>query len=127
MLSNAVVAVVDDDLYVRRSLARLLHFAGYEVRTYPSGQELLDAGLAEGTACLVIDIHLGSMNGFDLNDQLRSAGARQPVIFITAHDDDATRERAHRVDSSTYLRKPFEANAILDAVGAAVSAASGPH
>jgi DNA-binding response OmpR family regulator len=56
------------------------------------------------------------MNGFELDERLRAAGCLSPVIFITAHDDEATRDRARRLHPQAYLRKPFAAEALLSAV-----------
>jgi len=111
---NPSIIVVDDDHAVRRALSRLLHSAGYSVLEFGSAQELLESGAAAD--CFVLDIHLGTMNGFELDDRLREAGSHAPVIFITAHDDEATRERARRCRPQAYLRKPFAADALLAAI-----------
>jgi FixJ family two-component response regulator len=121
MEERVVITLVDDDLSVRRALSRLLQSAGYEVLTFSSAQELLDSRAGREADCFVLDIHLGAMNGFELDERLRATGCRRPVIFITAHDDEATRDRARRVRPDGYLRKPFEATALLEAIRAAVS------
>ena len=116
------IALVDDDISVRRALRRLLRSAGHEVRAFASAQELLDSGFADEAACLIVDIHLGGMTGFELVERLRAAGTRAQAIFITAHDDAAARAQARRLAASAYLRKPFEATALLDAIATAVTA-----
>jgi FixJ family two-component response regulator len=118
-MSEQLVIVVDDDHAVRRALSRLLHSAGYTVKAFGSGQELLDSGA--DADCFVLDIHLGTMNGFELDERLRAAGSQSPIIFITAHDDEATRDRARRLQPQAYLRKPFPADALLAAVRAALA------
>jgi FixJ family two-component response regulator len=121
-MRRPLIGIVDDDPSVRKSLARLLTAAGFEASTFASAREFLDGGgLAPAPECLIVDIHLGGMNGFELRDQLVAAGSAVPVIFITAHDDVPTRERAQQSGSSGYLRKPFEQHALLGAIYRALS------
>jgi FixJ family two-component response regulator len=121
MDSGNVIVVVDDDPLVRSSLSRLLLSAGYRVRTYASARDLLDAGGAGDAACLVLDIHLGGMSGFGLEDALRERGSVVPVVFITAHDDAATRTRAEQTRPGAYLRKPFDADDLFNALEEAIA------
>jgi FixJ family two-component response regulator len=122
MMPGALIVVVDDDASVRSSLARLLASAGYEVRSYASARDLLAAGAGDA-ACLVLDVHLGGMSGFELDERLRAEGSLVPVVFITAQDDDATRARATRTGAGRYLRKPFDADALFGALDLATGAA----
>ena len=111
------IALVDDDLSVRRALSRLLRSEGFGVRVFASAQELLDSELGPQVCCLVADVHLGpGLNGFEVAERLRSAGSAVPLIFITAHDDPASRERARRIGCKAFLRKPFEASTLMDVV-----------
>jgi FixJ family two-component response regulator len=126
MVASPRIALVDDDLSVRRALPRLLRSAGYEVRAFSSAQELLDSGFAGEAACMVVDIHLGGMSGLEMVERLRGASGDVPVIFITAHDDPASRERARRVGACAYLRKPFEASVLLVAVSQATAGPEHP-
>lgn len=117
------IAVVEDDLSVRRALERLLRAAGFTVHGFATGQEFLDCEEGLNAVCLVADIHLGhGMNGFDVVEQLAAAGRRPRVIFITAFDDPTWRARAEHHGAQAFLHKPFEATVILDAVRAAISA-----
>ena len=121
MATTKWIAVVDDDLSVRRALPRLMKSAGYETKAFASAQELLESGFALSAACFILDIHLErSTSGFELLEKLRLAGSTAPAIFITAYDDDATRERARSLGAIAFLRKPFDASALLDAVSGAV-------
>lgn len=116
-MRRPLITVVDDDPSVRKSMERLLRAAGFEAITFASARDFLDGGgLAPAPECLILDIHLGGMNGFELYDHLMAAGSAVPVIFITAHDDAPTRERARQNGSSGYLRKPFEQHALLGAI-----------
>lgn len=111
-----LIAVVDDDLSVRRALRRLVQAAGYAVETFASAQEFLDFAPSRGTACLILDIYLDGMNGFDLQERLATDQVSIPIIFITARDDVATRERLRGTGGAGYLIKPFDGQALLDAI-----------
>ena len=125
MSTQKWIALVDDDLSVRRALPRLLNSAGYKVRAFSSAAELFGSGFAGSADCLVLDIHLERATGFDLLEKLRAEGNVAPVIFITAYDDEGARDRARGLQAIAYLRKPFDANALLDAVSTALHMADG--
>jgi len=109
------ISVVDGDPSVRKSLERLLKAAGFEATTFACARDFLERGdLAPTPECLILDTHLGGMNGFELYEHLVAAGAAVPVIFMTAHDDVLTRERARKI--GLCLRKPFEQHALLGAI-----------
>jgi FixJ family two-component response regulator len=120
MTNTTWIALVDDDLSVRRALPRLLKSAGYETRAFASGHELLSSGFGNAADCLVLDVHLDRTTGFDLLERLRAAGSAAPVIFITAYDDDGTREQARAAGAAAYLRKPFDGTTLLDAIAGAL-------
>jgi CheY-like chemotaxis protein len=120
MSTGIWIALVDDDLSVRRALPRLLKSGGYETRSFASAQEFVESGLAETASCFLFDIHLDRASGFDLLERLRASGAAAPVIFITAFDDDASRERARALGAFAFLRKPFDGSALLDAIAGAL-------
>jgi FixJ family two-component response regulator len=113
-----VIGVVEDDTSFRRALQRLLSGAGFTVATFASAEDFLASESAASTACLVLDAHLGGMSGFELQHRLVAAEIRIPTIFITAHDDPITRERAR--SGAAYLRKPFRMGELLDAIQQAV-------
>ena len=120
-----LISVVDDDHSVCRALRRLLEATGYAVETFASGREFLHSSAPGRTACLVLDIHLGEMSGFELQEQLAAAEAAIPIIFITAHDDALVRERIARSGVAAYLCKPFDERVLLDAIRTAVGQADG--
>ena len=110
-----VIAIVDDDASIRRALQRLVEAAGYTAQTFASAREFLD-WLPQGqAACLVLDVHMDGMSGFDLQQRLAV-----PVIFITAHDDALTLERIKRARPAGHLLKPIDAEAVLSAIRMAV-------
>jgi FixJ family two-component response regulator len=116
-----VIAVIDDDASVRRALQRLLRSAGFAVETFATAREFLDAGHSARTTCLVLDIHLPEMSGFQLQEHLAVSGVLIPIVFITAHDNATTRERASRPGATAYLRKPFDQDELIEAIGRIIS------
>jgi FixJ family two-component response regulator len=112
-----IIAIVDDDPSIRRSLLRVVQSAGYQVETFASAREFLDWLPRNQAACLVLDVHMDEMNGFDLQDRLAV-----PIIFITAHDDLPTLERIGKSGAAGHLRKPFDSQTVLNAIRRAVQA-----
>jgi len=112
-----IIAIVDDDASVRRSLLRVVGSAGYQAETFASAREFLDWLPRNQAACLVLDVQMAEMNGFDLQNRLTV-----PIIFITAHNDASTLERIEKSGAAGLLRKPFDAPAVLDAIRRAVRA-----
>ena len=115
------VWLVDDDPPLRRALQRLLRTAGFAVQTFGSAEEMLASRQERRPDCLVLDIHLGpTLSGFDLHDRVRADGLSIPTIFITGHDDAATREHARRAGAAGYVPKPFDDHVLLAAISAAL-------
>jgi FixJ family two-component response regulator len=112
----ALVAVVDDDPSLRRAVRNLLASAGLRVETFPSAEAFLESPLRQSAGCLVLDLSMPQMNGFELLEQLRAAGSRLPVIVLTAHADEEVRRRSFSVGASAFLAKPFQADALVEAV-----------
>jgi FixJ family two-component response regulator len=115
-----LISIVDDDRSVCRALRRLVQSAGYTAETFGSAREFLDSSPSGRTACLVLDIQMDGMSGLDLSEQLTEDRTAIPIIFITAHDDALTRERVRRAGAAAYLPKPFDEQALLDAIARAV-------
>ena len=107
------VAVVDDDASVRRALARVLRAENIAVVTFATAQEFLTANDVDPPACLVLDVHLGAMSGFELQEYLASVHSEIPLIFITGHDEISSVELARRAGPDAYLRKPFDSDIFL--------------
>jgi FixJ family two-component response regulator len=122
--AGPLISIVDDDVSVRRALGRLVQSGGYAAETFASAPEFYGSSPRGRTACLVLDINLEGMSGFDLQERLVADRVGIPVIFITAHDDEATRERVRRSGAAGYLCKPFDKRALLDAIQAALLPAS---
>ena len=114
-----VIAIVDDDPSVLRSLHRLIQLNGYTVESFVSAQDFLDASTRCRPDCLVLDVHLNG-SGFELQARLAADGMKIPTIFITAHDDDATRRRIEESGAVAHLWKPVDGQALLQAIRRAI-------
>jgi len=127
MTQRAVVIVIEDDARLAKSLARLLAHYGFECRTFPSAEALLESDTVHMAICLLVDIHLGGISGIELQRRLVTSGSKSPVIFMTGNDDDATRNRAIDAGGIAYLRKPFAQQDLLNAISKAVSNPAQPN
>jgi FixJ family two-component response regulator len=101
------VFIVDDDPSVREALTSLVRSAGLRVEAYASGDEFLRQQSTAFPACLVVDIRMPEMGGFDLQRRLGQAGDNLPVIFITGHGDIPMTVRAMKAGAIDFLTKPF--------------------
>jgi FixJ family two-component response regulator len=119
------IIVVDDDAQMNQAIERLLNAAGFHAVTFPSAEALLAAGAVANAACMVLDIHLPGLSGFELRQRLELDGARPPVIFITAYDDPASRAQAQEADATAYFTKPFPGQSFLTAIDQAIHPSSG--
>jgi len=117
------IAVVDDEAHVRKALERLMRGVGFEVHTYAGGTEFLAAVADQAPDCLVLDVHMPGLGGFDLHDTLRARGVRIPVVLITGHDSDEVKEQALASGAFRYLCKPVDGPELVAAIEAAVAAA----
>jgi FixJ family two-component response regulator len=107
------IAVVDDDESIRRSVARALQVDGFAVRTFASAEEYLGRSPHDEPRCLVLDVDLGGMSGFDLHDRLQATGPTPPIVFITAMHWIPEAQLAARAGPHGFLRKPFAADALV--------------
>jgi len=115
-LSNLVAYIVDDDLSIRRALTRLLKSLGVETVVFNSAEAFLQAGPWDLEACLILDVQMPGMKGWDLLEHLRAAGIALPVIIITAYNDAQTHDRAMQAGIVAYLQKPFDDQTLLEAL-----------
>ena len=116
-----MIYVVDDDASICRATMRLMKSAGLSAQAFTSAEEFLQFSRPTAADCLLLDIQMPGMNGLDLQRQLRRSGIQIPVIVITAFDDEQTREAARSTGAVGYFRKPFDDQALLDAICFATS------
>ena len=111
-----LIAIVDDDRLIRRSLERLLKSAGLRAKSFDSAEDYLDEEDHDGICCIILDIGLPGMSGFELHRRLAGEPSRMPVVFISARDEPEVENKAAQAGAIAFLRKPFEDDAILNAV-----------
>ena len=110
------IAVIDDNPSMLQGLNRLLSAHGFRVQTFTSAELFLDDIAKCEADCLLLDIHLGGISGIDLHRKLTASGKDLPVIFMTAIDSEATRQEAFDSGCVAYLRKPFRASVLIEAI-----------
>jgi len=115
-----LIAVVDDDPYVRKALERLLRSAGLSVEAFASGAEFLASANDHEPDCVVLDLHMPEVSGFEVQSRLARAHACVPVVVITGHDTPESRTRALGGGAKSYLTKPVDDEALLKAINTAM-------
>jgi FixJ family two-component response regulator len=119
-IERSLVAVVDDDESVRESLPDLLREFGFAARAFSSAEEFLASDSLDEARCLILDIAMPGMTGFDLQRELKLCGHEIPIIFITAQNDEGIRARAFEEGAAEFLLKPFSDRALLAALDTAL-------
>jgi len=123
--SVPTVFVVDDDVAVRKSLVRLLRSAGYQAESFASAGEFLSHWQEHATTgCLVLDVRMPGLSGFDLQRELRSTPQSLPIVFITGYGDIPMSVMAMKAGAVNFLAKPFQADDLLLAIGEAIAGAA---
>jgi FixJ family two-component response regulator len=115
-----LVAIVDDDDSIRSALQGLLESADLPAQSFASAEEFLKSGQQYQIACLIADIRMPGMSGLDLQVQLNAERCGIPIIFITAHGDEKMRMQALRAGAVEFMAKPFNDEALLESVRAAL-------
>ncbi|HTQ25035.1 MAG TPA: response regulator [Candidatus Binataceae bacterium] len=114
--------LVEDDSSVLRALRRLMLAAGFRVMAFDRPRAVLDSELPKADACLIVDVHLPEMNGAQLCETLAAAGCDLPVIMMTGHTDQGTRDLMQRTKPAAVLFKPFTRASLLEAISKALAA-----
>ena len=114
------VVIVDDDDSMRNAVQDLLEAVGLPAQGFPSAEEFLKSGKQHQTTCLISDIRMPGMSGLELQTRLNAERCRIPTIFITAHGDEKMRMQALRAGAVEFLAKPFDDEALLESVRAAL-------
>ena len=118
--NSRLVAIVDDDESIQRSLQDLIESDGLSALCFGSAEQFLDSEARSKAACLIADIRMPGMSGLELQAQLKAERSRIPVILITAHGDADMRIIAMREGALDLLSKPFDDAVLLGIVHAAL-------
>jgi FixJ family two-component response regulator len=118
--NKTVVAVVDDEEAICKSLDRLLRSYGFVAKTFLNGTDFLRSLEKERPDCLVLDVNMMPMNGFSVLDRLARLRLKLPVIVITGNDSEEIYERAMQKGIAAFLYKPIDDRILLEAITAAL-------
>lgn len=119
-MEQPVVFVIDDDESICRSLRRLIKSVGFHVRTYISGYEFLNQGCQNMPGCILLDVRMPTIDGLELQKRLNESGCKMPIIFMSAHQDSGTCEKALRAGAIAFLQKPFEDQLLIETIRSAL-------
>ncbi len=117
---DPVISIVDDDAGVRHMVSRMVRSVGLCAQTYASVQEFLDVCDPDQPGCLVLDVRMPGLSGFDLQERLAAKNVQIPIIFITGHGSTAMGVRAMKRGAVDFIEKPFDDQVLLDAIHAAL-------
>ena len=120
--ADQTIFVVDDDAAMRDSLRWLLESAGLQVETHPNGEAFLESFEPDRSGCVLLDVRMPGMGGFAVARELQKRHIPIPVIILTAYADSQTAKQAREVGALAFLKKPFDDQVLLDAVGRALDA-----
>jgi FixJ family two-component response regulator len=118
--AHAAVFVVDDDASVRDAIGSLLRSVGLKPLLFASAQEFLTSEKPDTPTCLVLDVRMPGLGGFDCQSHLEEAGFEIPIVFMTGHGDIPMSVRAMKAGAVDFLTKPFREQDLLDAVQQAI-------
>jgi FixJ family two-component response regulator len=117
---DSTVFVIDDDHSMREALGRLFQSVGLQVQLFSSALELQNSARPDVAGCLVLDVRLPGLSGFDLQAELAKSNIHVPIVFITGHGDIPMSVRAMKAGAIDFLTKPFRDQDLLDAVNQAL-------
>jgi FixJ family two-component response regulator len=118
------VVVVDDEHSICIALQRLIRSAGMTVTTYESGEDFLRALASQKPDCVVLDLHMPKVTGFEVQTRLAKISTHVPVVIITGHDTPEARARAMANGAAAYLLKPVDDQTLLDTIAKVISRAA---
>jgi FixJ family two-component response regulator len=113
---SANIYIVDDDESVCRALKTLLMTYKFEVQTFNSAQGFFDNGSYDESGCLLLDIHMPGLDGWDTQKRIVDSGSKIPVIFISAEKQENATDRALKAGAAGFLQKPFDAQTLVDLI-----------
>jgi FixJ family two-component response regulator len=121
MMEQALIAIVDDDELMRDATDALMRSAGFSAETFSCGADFLSSPDLSRTACLITDLNMPGMSGFDLHRRLQSLGRRIPTILMTGQPNDNIRTQALSLGIVCYLPKPFRDDDLIDSIRSALA------
>lgn len=115
------VHIIDDDEAIRDSLSFLLESAGFDTRTYDSAEQFLESAAGLSAGCIVSDVRMPGINGLEMTRQLKAMQVNLPIVMITGHGDVPLAVEAMKAGVTDFLEKPFNDEALLNAIKVALS------
>src|ERR1700733_7382732 len=115
-MTSGLISVVDDDESIRRTTAFLIESFGFRAAAFESAETFLKSGQLHDTSCLIVDVQMPGMNGLELQSELAAEGYDIPIIFITAYDNQVSRQQAMQAGAAAFLGKPFNDEELLQGV-----------
>jgi FixJ family two-component response regulator len=117
MTSSApIIHIVDDDTSFRTSMSRLLRASGYQTAIYESGSTFLEELPIDQAGCILLDLQMAGVNGFELQERLGKSNNTLPIIFLTAHGDIKSGVQAIKAGAEDFLPKPVTKEALFECV-----------
>lgn len=121
MANNYLVHIVDDDDAVRRSVAFMLKHAGYRTESYLSGAGFLKEASKAERGCVLLDVRMPEMDGLEVQQEMVARGVDMPVVILTGHGDITIAVKAMRAGAVNFIEKPYEKEALLNAIEEAIA------
>jgi len=111
-----LISLVDDDESIRRTTTLLIQSFGFQATAFESAESFLKSGQLHQTSCLIVDVQMPGMNGLQLQRHLAASGFKLPIIFITAYDNNESRQQAMQAGAVAFLSKPFNDKNLLETI-----------
>jgi FixJ family two-component response regulator len=110
------IAIVDDDISVRKALARVLSAHSFETEIFGSAREFVTSPHLRDFECLILDQHMPDVTGLNLQIHLRRIGVVIPTIIITAYNEIGLHEKCIAAGAASFLVKPIDSEILIDAI-----------
>ena len=120
IFEDELISIIDDDALARDGTQELVESLGYKAVSFSSAEHFLASGAIAKTACLITDLQMPGLSGFELQEALRSQGHRTPVILMTAYPNENRRNRAIDGGAVGFLSKPFDEASLIECLAAAI-------
>lgn len=120
--TRTVIAIVDDDEIVRRSIKRLVSSLSYDAQDFASGEEFLKSLARGAPTCMLLDLHMPGLSGFEVLEALHTRRMNIPAIIVTGNTRPEIRERCLNAGAAGYLEKPLDRDVVLSTIRTATNA-----